>query len=91
MKLNSDEIKCPHCESGRVVYYDEDIYCSTKECNYCLGKGKLDWIEQVVGVKKENAPANWNKPSYPFSLASKVLFSNLLEDWKKSMVRLYEV
>ena len=88
MKLNIGEIRCPYCEFGRVIQYDDDGYCGTKECSFCLGKAKLDWIEQVIGVNHENSLSNQKKKCHTV-LTGKVLFSNLLNDWKKSTGELY--
>lgn len=76
---NSSETRCPHCEAGRIIYFDDDGYCGTTECKFCLGKGKLDWIEKVVGVTKPIP--NHLKPGYPASLALKTNFSKIYKTW----------
>ena len=44
------EIICPECE-GRGTIWNGHIQTATTYCTKCWGKGKLDWIEQAVGVK----------------------------------------
>ena len=53
MKLKEGEVLCDECNgSGNKAKWDQipDYKCYL-ECDKCLGKGKLDWIENVVGVK----------------------------------------
>lgn len=51
-KLKDGEKLCPKCKGkGRTrVFYFHD-HCDSLMCNKCYGKGKLDWVEQIVGVK----------------------------------------
>jgi len=50
IELNDGEIICSKCDGSGVHYNRMDI--STFVCSKCLGRGKLDWIENIVGVKK---------------------------------------
>jgi len=43
IELNEGEIICPKCGG----HGDEYTFICTK----CLGSGKVDWIENIVGVK----------------------------------------
>jgi hypothetical protein len=53
---------CKHCNGkGVTKEYTElvdiktkHIWQRTKLCLHCLGKGKLDWIENIVGVDMSN-------------------------------------
>lgn len=57
MKLNPGEVKCKNCNG----YGSLNPYLKKKssksysligiKCPKCLGTGKLDWIENVVGKK----------------------------------------
>jgi hypothetical protein len=82
MKRKPGEIKCPHCEFGRVIGFDDDGYCGTKECSFCKGKVYLDWIERVVGVKK--VMPNYMKKDYFMKTALKVQFSTVYQRWKET-------
>lgn len=76
MNLNPGESICPYCENGKVTTTNKSIYCFVEDCSFCKGKGKLDWIEKVVGVKETN------KPKFYYIKPQKK-FSNLLSDWRK--------
>ncbi len=77
MKLNDGEVICNHCESGKVI--DVHLaYCGTKPCEFCLGKGKLDWIEQIVGVTTK--PQKMTFISTPHGTTR---FSDLMKDFEK--------
>ena len=39
------------------------------KCDKCNGKGKLDWIENVVGVKKKDTMADLNKRIFQQNVA----------------------
>ena len=43
MKLKPGEIICPVCHGE---YYDDHYSCMK-----CKGKGKLDWVENIMGVR----------------------------------------
>ena len=55
MELKEGEVLCPDCKgSGNQAKWDTiPDYRVTLECETCNGTGKLDWIEAVVGKKKE--------------------------------------
>jgi len=54
---------CKHCNGkGETKEFTElldvktkKVWQRTKLCLYCLGKGKLDWIENITGVDRSNA------------------------------------
>jgi DnaJ-class molecular chaperone len=54
--LREGENFCPKCNGkGRVLKDNRKnttFTRSTLECNKCLGSGKLDWIEEIVGKRK---------------------------------------
>jgi hypothetical protein len=79
IKLNPGDIYCPKC-GGIGRRYDEQKsggWTFSEECNVCLGAGKLDWIEQVVGK-----PRNWIEIDLSEELARK-----LSEDLAKEIDR----
>ena len=49
--LNEGENFCPNCKGCgldiSIDYYRGFIVLT---CSTCLGKGKIDWVEKVVGV-----------------------------------------
>jgi len=47
MKLESGEVICDKCNGEIFVDNDNGIDI----CSKCLGSGKLDWIEKIVGKK----------------------------------------
>jgi len=77
MKIDLDigESLCPYCESGKIMSSNQSYYCIVEECSFCKGKGKLDWIEKVVGCRK--------KPFKIVNFNYQIKFSDLLFDWKK--------
>jgi hypothetical protein len=54
---------CKHCNGkGVTEEYTElvdvkskKVWQKTKLCLYCLGKGEIDWIENIVGVDYSNS------------------------------------
>jgi DnaJ-class molecular chaperone len=54
---------CKHCNGkGETEKYTElievrsqTVWQRTKLCLYCMGKGELDWIENIRGVDRTNA------------------------------------
>ena len=48
-------IKCDKCEGKGFVWLDRDEFpfpSMSRTCEKCYGKKELDWIENIVGVKK---------------------------------------
>ena len=54
LELLEGEMICPKCNGTGVYYNKYDI--STFTCSKCLGEGKLDWIENIVGKQNKY---NW--------------------------------
>ena len=55
MELKEGEVQCSECHgSGNRAKWNQipDYKCYLM-CDKCNGKGKMDWIEAVVGVKPE--------------------------------------
>lgn len=50
MKLNVGEILCPKCQANDIVGKGKPTVFG---CDKCHGKGKLDWIENVVGIRQQ--------------------------------------
>ncbi len=53
MELKEGEVLCPDCKGSSNqarwdIMPDYKVYL---ECKTCRGKGKMDWIEAIVGVK----------------------------------------
>jgi len=60
-ELKEGEEFCKTCHGEGMVKpkrtYTEDIKKGgLLVCNNCLGHGKLDWVENVIGVKQEGLP-----------------------------------
>ena len=50
MKLKEDEVICPDCNGKGSVPASSMTGVEYKEkCEKCLGSGKLDWVEIIVG------------------------------------------
>ena len=52
IELNEGERFCSKCDgSGRVRNRKYGLPIITLKCDKCLGDGKIDWIEEVIGKK----------------------------------------
>lgn len=52
--INEGEELCPECNGkGQIpcINHETKTIKNILRCHNCQGKGKLDWIEKVVGVK----------------------------------------
>jgi DnaJ-class molecular chaperone len=48
--LEEDEVFCPKCKgTGKGKSWMAGEFIITPECSHCLGEGKLDWLERIVG------------------------------------------
>ena len=55
IELKDGEEFCKKCHGkGSVFRYRPYRKKIALTCNICLGTGKLDWVEKVVGKNKEN-------------------------------------
>lgn len=53
--LDEGEMLCPKCRGkGRIPIKEKNlnILKTTLECDYCLGKGKTDWVEILTKKKR---------------------------------------
>jgi hypothetical protein len=54
LTLLENEYLCEPCNGwGRVMNEDGEIRTIYVQCPRCLGEGKLDWVENVVGKLKK--------------------------------------
>jgi len=56
MELNEElgEVLCDECDGkGEVQHQIDDCQTTEIRCSKCLGHGKLDWVENAMGKKKE--------------------------------------
>lgn len=53
MKLKPGELKCEKC-NGIGWYLIPSTISGYIECSRCLGSGKLNWIENIVGKTRES-------------------------------------
>lgn len=55
MDLEDGEIICKKCEgTGKTIFTEQrgkGFYPIKIQCTRCKGEGKLDWIENLVGMK----------------------------------------
>jgi len=53
---------CKHCngtgseDDFRYIQLESNMFLKTKMCPVCLGKDKLDWIENITGKKRKLKP-----------------------------------
>lgn len=74
MKLKPGEIICPKCKANSIVGKGNGTVFG---CDRCNGRGKLDWIEAVVGVRQSNSHSALDNTNV------KKLISNLEESLKQ--------
>lgn len=49
-ELEDYEVICPQCKgTGKSKSWEAGGFIITPECPKCLGEGKFDWIQRVVG------------------------------------------
>ncbi len=60
MKLKEGEVICDKCNgNGKSKSYHLFLqHTERRECDNCNGEGKLDWIENVVGKKRDKIKMN---------------------------------
>ena len=58
--LKEGEVLCPDCKgsSNQAQWDIMPDYRVYFECKTCNGEGKLDWIEAIVGKKKDKIKMN---------------------------------
>jgi len=59
MELNEElgEVICDECDGkGEVQYQIDECQSTEVRCPKCFGDGKLDWVENAMGKKKESEP-----------------------------------
>jgi hypothetical protein len=55
VNLKKGEYLCKPCNGwGRILNEDSLLRTPFLKCPVCLGDGKLDWIENIVGKQEEN-------------------------------------
>jgi len=56
LKLELGEVLCSKCKGETFIRYTEKrgngFYPMKQICDKCKGHGKLDWIENITGIKK---------------------------------------
>ena len=79
MKLKSGEVICPKCKGKKKIKADYSlnnpdtfIWVEGQKvaCDKCLGTGKLDWIENMVGGKQK--PQEINNKFYSEKIIERV-------------------
>lgn len=57
------EYLCEPCNGwGRIINEDGTLRTLYVQCPRCLGDGKLDWIENIVGKSEENVKGSDWRP-----------------------------
>lgn len=49
MELKEGELVCSLCNGWGKVYHKDDD--GIFQCPRCKGRGKLDWVENIMGIK----------------------------------------
>lgn len=60
MILNEGEVICDKC-NGTGFWGENDL--KEHQCYKCLGKGKLDWVTNVMGGRRKPLVAHWETSS----------------------------
>jgi len=53
MILEEGEMVCHKCKGKGHWYEESEFGDSLIICQWCQGKGKVDWIENIVGARSE--------------------------------------
>ena len=72
MLLNEGEVICDKCNG---TGFWEETGLRGHQCYKCLGKGKLDWVTNVMGGRRKPLVAHWGTSS-----ASSLSSSNKIQD-----------
>lgn len=66
--LEEGEVICSKCNGGGYER-DDSNFAKYDTCSRCLGEGKLDWIENIVGKVRETASfsvkSTWVSAKFP--------------------------
>ena len=87
MNLNPGEVICDKC-NGEIFIGDES---NTEICSKCLGAGKVDWIENIVGKMYPNI---WGQKTLNKSCLGRVSVRKMIDYITKtinnSLIKYYE-
>ncbi len=59
MKLKPGEVICPDCNGTGQSNEKDRSTITLIGCDKCLGAGKLDWVEVVVGKRPKYMTIEW--------------------------------
>ncbi len=63
LSLEVGEVICDKCKGETFIRYTEQrgnsFYPMKITCDKCKGNGKLDWIENITGIKKSADHKTW--------------------------------
>lgn len=52
LKLSEGEVLCGVCDGGGITREVTESSVTVGTCPHCLGSGKLDWIENIIGKNR---------------------------------------
>jgi DnaJ-class molecular chaperone len=68
---------CSKCEGNGYIIKMGILF----RCDKCGGRGELDWLEQVIGRRKDVKTPNMDQLIERYKSENKVM----LRDWKKTI------
>ncbi len=72
VKLGPGEYYCKYCKGTGEEPAPQHMNYQTYvwECDHCNGTGKIDWIENVVGVNREYTEEDMKKNRYIYMVSN---------------------
>jgi len=89
--LKEGETICPECKGKgkHPVVNEKGIIRGYNACEKCLGHGKLDWVERVVGKR---IPWEWRTVNITNSLQlQQSLLEQSLKEIRESIIKVYGI
>lgn len=82
--LNEGEVICDQC-NGTGFWEENGL--RGHQCYKCLGKGKLDWVSNVMGGRRKPLDTNWGTSSMSSSSVGTKIEDKFVEEMAQEMAK----